>query len=152
MAHRKYNDFDQHFLLHQLHLGKNFSEDFSDFRCKSSVVSEVSINKGIVIWKINEMKPGEIIELEITADIFPKEKEIIGTGNIQISYDYKDYLISGINVENFFIYIVGFLIFDVLAFTFVSFMAASNLLPIIYICVVFVTSLTFVWMVKTQIS
>ena len=57
----------------------------------------------------------------------------------------------GINVENFFIYIVGFMIFDILAFVFASFMATSSMLQVIYICIVFVTSLTFFWMVKTQI-
>lgn len=57
-----------------------------------------------------------------------------------------------INVENFFIYVAAFMIFDILAVAFVSFMGASGILPVIYTCVVLAISLIFVWMVKTQVG
>jgi len=77
------------------------------------------------------------------------------TDNKLIAYASGEKLPSekiGIKVENLFIYVVGFMIFDILVFVFASFMAASGLLPAIYMCIVFGTSLTFVWMIKTQIS
>ena len=76
------------------------------------------------------------------------------TDNKLIAYASGEKLASekiGIKVESFFIYVVGFMIFDILAFVFASFMAASSLLPVIYLCIVFISSLAFVWMVKTQI-
>ena len=77
------------------------------------------------------------------------------TSNKRLAYASGEKLSSEkirINVETFFIYVVGFMIFDILAFSFVSFMASSTLLPFLYTGIVVVTSVVFLWMVKTQIS
>jgi len=95
---------DTNYPMENIRLGKGLSEDFSNFNCKSSAISEITIEKNNIIWELNEIKPGEIVELEITADVIPRDKKIIGTGIIQLSYDYKDYLISGVNVDDFSAY------------------------------------------------
>ena len=77
------------------------------------------------------------------------------TANKMMAYASGEKLSSekiGINVENFFIYVVGFMLLDILAFVFVSFMAVSGVVPLLYLSVVFWISITFLWMVKTQIS
>ena len=77
------------------------------------------------------------------------------TENKSIAYASGEKLPSvkiRVNVESIFAYVVGFMIFDILVFVFASFMVASSLLQVIYLCIIFVTNAIFVWMVRTQVG
>ncbi|MFX1257350.1 MAG: hypothetical protein ACFFAN_05805 [Promethearchaeota archaeon] len=91
-------------LIQNFRIIKILSEDFKNIKYESKSVSNIEINKGNIIISIKELKPDEEINLIIYADVKPTEKKIIGTGRIQISYIYKDYLISGTEFESFTAY------------------------------------------------
>ncbi len=90
--------------IENVKVGKFFSKGFTNFKCKSSSSSDFKIDKENIIYSINEIKPGEKIDLSIFTDISPSEKIVVGTGDLQLSYDYRDYLISRIEIERFSAY------------------------------------------------
>jgi len=92
------------YLIENIKLGKFFFEDFANFNCKSTISSEIKIVKEDIIWELNQLKSGEKATLTINTDIYPKEKKLIGTGDIQLSYEYQDHLISGITIKDFSAY------------------------------------------------
>ncbi len=86
--------------IEEVKLAKQFSEGFSNFKYDSSSVSNVKVDKNTLIFSIDTLDPGEKAEIMIYTSIKPVERKIIGTGNIHLSYKYKDRLISGLKFKN----------------------------------------------------
>jgi len=86
--------------IENVKLAKQFSDDFRDFKYDSSSVSNVEIKKGNLIFSIDGLDPGKKAEIIIYTNIKPSKKQIIGTGNIQLSYVYKNQIISDLKIDD----------------------------------------------------
>ena len=86
-------------LVEDVKLAKQFTNEFSDFKYESGSVSDVEIKEQTLVFSINSLEPGEKAEIEIYTNITPVQRKIIGTGNIHLSYIYKDRLISNLQIE-----------------------------------------------------
>ncbi len=92
------------FIMEDVKLGKILPEGLTNIKYESENISKLDMQKGILICTKNELNSGEKMSLTIFGDFTPREKKLIGTGNIQLTYNIKDYLISEIEVENFTAY------------------------------------------------
>lgn len=92
------------FVMRNTKLIKNFPPDFSNFKFDSKAIANTETNKNQIIFSIKDLKPNEEIAIIIHTDIKPKEKKIFGTGEIRLSFEFRDCLISGIEFENFTAY------------------------------------------------
>ncbi|MHA1488515.1 MAG: hypothetical protein ACTSRI_02535 [Promethearchaeota archaeon] len=89
------------FIMEDIKIKKIFSEDFRNFKYSCNAASKIDMIKGEITFLIKELKPEEIIVIIINADLKPSEKKVFVVGRIDVSFIFKDYLISGMNVENF---------------------------------------------------
>ncbi|TXT66545.1 MAG: hypothetical protein BAJALOKI3v1_20008 [Promethearchaeota archaeon] len=87
-------------LVEDLRIAKQFSEEFRDFKYDSSSVSDVEIQKGSLIFSINSLEPGKKAEIIVYTSISPKNRQMIGTGNIQLSYIYKNQIMSNLEIDH----------------------------------------------------
>ncbi|TXT61603.1 MAG: hypothetical protein BAJALOKI2v1_20056 [Promethearchaeota archaeon] len=91
-------------LIRNIRVGKKFIDEFSNFQFKSEKFADLEFKKGILYSNIDELEPGEKAQLTILTEIHPTEKNILGTGEIQVSYIFEDDLVSGLDVEDFSAY------------------------------------------------
>lgn len=92
------------FVMGNIKLIKNFPPDFTNFKFDSKSIANTEISKNQIIFSLKDLKPNEKIEIIIHTDVKPKEKKIFGIGEIRLSFEFKDILISGIEFENFTAY------------------------------------------------
>ncbi|MBD3339549.1 MAG: hypothetical protein GF353_10595, partial [Candidatus Lokiarchaeota archaeon] len=90
--------------VRDIKLGKIFTEDFSNLKYEGASVRNVNVKKGNIVFTIPEIKPHKKTDLIIYADIYPREKKIIGTGRVHISYEMDDVLFSGNKLKSFSAY------------------------------------------------
>lgn len=86
--------------VEELKLAKQFSDEFTDFKYESPSVSDVEVKENTLIFSIAALAPGEKVEITIHTIVKPVQRKIIGTGNIRLSYTYKDRLMSGLRLED----------------------------------------------------
>jgi hypothetical protein len=90
--------------LEKIEFIKFFPEAFYDleFDCKMS--KEFKITRTSIECSLNNLNPGDQAEITILANIFPKRKENVRTGNIEINFILSNKVISGIKVNHFSAY------------------------------------------------
>lgn len=91
-------------VLENIKLKKYFSNQFYDIEFSGSLGKDFEITSNYVECPIKNLNPGEKTEIILLANIFPKRKEDIRTGRIELSLNLKNYTISEVEIENFSAY------------------------------------------------
>ncbi|MFX1294830.1 MAG: hypothetical protein ACFFD2_08250, partial [Promethearchaeota archaeon] len=84
-----------------IHVKKYFTQDFYELEVKNNSKSNIKIDLNQILWQIDELKPHEKVISTILTKILPTRKEIIGTGNIEVSFIQENSVISGTKIEDF---------------------------------------------------
>lgn len=91
-------------ILENIKFRKLFVNNFYDLKFECSKSNEFRIVKNSVECNINSLNPGEKVKVFITAHIFPKKKENIKTGKIELTYNLASKVISGVKINYFSAY------------------------------------------------
>ncbi len=91
-------------ILENIKFKKFFLENFYDLEFNCSKSRDFKVNKNSIECTLNDLNPGEKAEISILAKIFPKKKENINTGKIELSFNLPSKIISGVNVNHFSAY------------------------------------------------
>ncbi|MFX1365709.1 MAG: hypothetical protein ACFFCE_16410 [Promethearchaeota archaeon] len=83
---------------------KSFVPAFYDFEFESNKSNEFKILRNSIESQLKDLNPGESAEIIIYAKIFPKKKENINTGNIEVTFNLSKKVISGVRVDHFSAY------------------------------------------------
>ena len=87
--------------IENLKLKKEFSNNFYDLDVKTKSNKEVDISNNLIEWTLNRLRPGEVRQLTIIVKAFPKHKDVIRTGQLNVSFTLKDHVISGTKINDF---------------------------------------------------
>ena len=90
--------------LENIKLKKYFSNIFYDFDFSNSVNKDFEFTKNYFECPIRDLNPREKFEIILNASVFPKRRENIGTGRIEITLNLKDETISEVEINNFSAY------------------------------------------------
>jgi len=90
--------------LEKTKLKKHISKYFYDLEFEGEVSKDFIITSNTIECSINNLNPGEKREISILANIFPKKKENIRTGKIELSFNLKNHTLSEVGIENFSAY------------------------------------------------
>ncbi|MFX0003317.1 MAG: hypothetical protein ACFE9C_01690 [Candidatus Hodarchaeota archaeon] len=91
-------------ILENIKFKKLFVNNFYDLTFNCSKSKEFKFAKNSVECIINNLNPGEKAEIIITAHIFPKKKEDIKSGKIELTYNLSSKIISGVKINYFSAY------------------------------------------------
>ncbi len=91
-------------IIENIKFKKSFTENFYDLEFNSNKGKEFKISRNSIVCSLNNLNPGEQAEITILAKVFPKKKENIKTGNIEITFNLSNKVISGVNVNHFSAY------------------------------------------------
>ncbi|HEA70304.1 hypothetical protein LCGC14_0689250 [marine sediment metagenome] len=90
--------------LENIKVKKYFSNIFYDFDFSNSVNKEFEFTKNYFECPIRDLNPREKFEIILNASVFPKRRENIRTGRIEITLNLKDETISEVEINNFSAY------------------------------------------------
>ncbi|MHA2005785.1 MAG: hypothetical protein ACXABO_01985 [Promethearchaeota archaeon] len=90
--------------LEKIKFTKFFPEAFYDLEFECRMSKEFKITRTSVECSLNNLNPGDQAEITIQANIFPKRKEDVRTGNMEIKFNLSHKVISGIKVNHFSAY------------------------------------------------
>ncbi|MFX0071490.1 MAG: hypothetical protein ACFFAO_10410 [Candidatus Hermodarchaeota archaeon] len=90
--------------LENIKFKKQFSKHFFGLQWESQNHTNINVKADYLDWTLTELKPGAGVRLIIYAKIIPNKKEVIRTGNIEISYNLKDSNFSGTEITDFSAY------------------------------------------------
>ncbi|MFX1278858.1 MAG: hypothetical protein ACFFA3_05525 [Promethearchaeota archaeon] len=91
-------------ILENVKLKKYFLNNFYDLEFEGGLSKDIEITNNYIEIPIKNLNPGEHVELILHANIFPKRKEDIRTGRIEISFNLKNQTISEVEIEHFSAY------------------------------------------------
>ncbi|UCC20028.1 MAG: hypothetical protein JSV62_01740 [Promethearchaeota archaeon] len=91
-------------ILSRIEFKKFFVDNFYDIEFKCDKTNEFKISKNSVECNINDLNPGERVTLTIIAKIYPKKKENIKTGKIELTFNLLNKVISGVKINHFSAY------------------------------------------------
>lgn len=96
----------EEYTLKDLKFAKFFGPQFSNFKYETDMIRELNIemDEDTVYCYIDELEPDKTIRFTIYVDIIPNERNLIGTGDIQISYILEKDLLSKLEVDDFSAY------------------------------------------------
>lgn len=92
------------FILENVKLKKQFSNKFYDLEFEGSMSKDIEITSNYIEFPIKNLNPGEKVEVILVANIFPKKKENIRTGRIEVSFNLKNQIISEVEINHFSAY------------------------------------------------
>ncbi len=90
--------------IKDIHFAKQFLKDFYDIKIKSSLKSDIKLDLNKLGWYIIKLDPQEKAELQITLKFKPTVKQLIGSGDNELSFIQEDILLSGSDITNFSAY------------------------------------------------
>ncbi len=90
--------------INNLNVKKSFSKDFKNFTIEGESSENARIIGNYLEWTLDELAPNEERMISIITTIVPRRDEIIRSGNIEITGKIGDFLVSGVNIENFTAY------------------------------------------------
>lgn len=90
--------------IENVKLKKQFSNNFYDLDFKGSLSKDIEITSNYVECTVKNLNPGEKVEIILLANIFPKKKENIRTGRIEVSFNLKNQTISEVEINHFSAY------------------------------------------------
>ncbi|MBD3186534.1 hypothetical protein GF325_06885 [Candidatus Bathyarchaeota archaeon] len=85
----------------EIKVGKSFPADFYNIRWDSETISSIELKEKVLYLFIEKLAPGETAAITIHAEVYPRERKIIGTGSMQVSYLHENCLLSGLSLEKF---------------------------------------------------
>jgi len=91
-------------VLEEIKFKKYFPENFYDTEFESSKSKDFKITRNSVECPIHSLKPGEKAEITILSKLFPKKKENIITGKLELTFTLPYKVISGVKVNHFSAY------------------------------------------------
>ncbi|MFX1343606.1 MAG: hypothetical protein ACFFAI_00760 [Promethearchaeota archaeon] len=91
-------------ILENLKLKKQFSNYFYDLELEGSMSKDIEISSNSIECPVKNLNPGEKLEVILYASIFPKKKENIRTGRIELSFNLKNQTISEVEINHFSAY------------------------------------------------
>lgn len=91
-------------ILENIKFKKSFTENFYDLEFNSNKGKEFKVTRNSIDCSLNNLNPGEKVEITILAKLFPKKKENIKTGNIEITFNLSNKVISGVKINHFSAY------------------------------------------------
>ncbi len=91
-------------ILENIKFKKSFTENFYDLEFNSNKGKEFKVTRNSIDCSLNNLNPGEQAEITILAKLFPKKKENIKTGNIEITFNLSNKVISGVKINHFSAY------------------------------------------------
>ncbi|MFX1376240.1 MAG: hypothetical protein ACFFA0_10530 [Promethearchaeota archaeon] len=91
-------------LLENIKLKKYFSNNFYDLEFEGSMSKDVEITNNYIELPLKNLNPGELVEVVLFANIFPKKKENIRTGRMEISFNLNNKIISEVEINHFSAY------------------------------------------------
>ncbi len=91
-------------ILENVKLKKQFSNNFYDLDFKGSLSKDIEITNNYIEYPVKNLNPGEKVEIILLANIFPKKKENIKTGRIEVSFNLKNQTISEVEINHFSAY------------------------------------------------
>ena len=80
---------------------KVLPENFYDLEFKSNINSDFKISRNTIECSLNKLNSGEKAEIDLKAKIFPKKRENIKTGKIEITFNLIEKVISGVKINHF---------------------------------------------------
>lgn len=92
------------YILENVKFKKYFSNNFYDLEFKGLLSKDVEITNNYIECPIKNLNPGETIEIVLFANIFPKRKENVRTGKIDIIFNFKNQTISEVEINHFSAY------------------------------------------------
>ena len=92
------------FILENVKLKKQFSNNFYDLEFKGSMSKDIEITSNSIEYPVKNLNPGERVEIILLANIFPKKKENFKTGRIEVSFNLKNQTISEVEINHFSAY------------------------------------------------
>ena len=91
-------------IIENIKFKKSFTENFYDLEFNSNKGKEFKVTRNSIECSLNNLNPGEQAEITIIAKVFPKKKENIKTGNIEITFNLSNKVISGVKINHFSAY------------------------------------------------
>ncbi|MEE9376698.1 MAG: hypothetical protein V3V33_01535 [Candidatus Lokiarchaeia archaeon] len=91
-------------IIENIKFKKIFSEHFYDLEFTCNKSKEFKITRASIESALNNINPGEKAEITILANVYPKKKDNINTGNIEITFNLTTKVISGIKINHFSAY------------------------------------------------
>jgi len=91
-------------IIENIKFKKSFTENFYDLEFNSNKGKEFKVSRNSIDCSLNNLNPGEQAEITILAKVFPKKKENIKTGNIEITFNLSNKVISGVKINHFSAY------------------------------------------------
>ncbi|MCK4379897.1 MAG: hypothetical protein KAW51_02085 [Candidatus Lokiarchaeota archaeon] len=91
-------------IIENIKFKKSFIENFYDLEFNSNKGKEFKVSRNSIDCSLNSLNPGEHAEITIIAKVFPKKKENIKTGNIEITFYLSNKVISGVKINHFSAY------------------------------------------------
>ena len=88
-------------ILEKIKFKKFFPDNFYNLEFKSSKTEDFKITRNSMECPLNILNPGEEAEITIHAKVFPKKKENIKTGKLELTFNLSNKVISGVKVNHF---------------------------------------------------
>ncbi len=88
-------------MLEKIKFKKNFPSNFYDLEFKSEKSKDFKITRNSIECPLNTLNPGEKADVTITAKVFPKKKEDIKTGKLELTFNLSNKVISGVKINQF---------------------------------------------------
>ena len=90
--------------LENIKFKKYFSNIFYDIDFTNSVKKDFEFTNNYFECPIRDLNPGENFEIILNANVFPKRRENIRTGRIEVTFKLKDKTVSKVAINNFSAY------------------------------------------------
>lgn len=88
-------------ILEKIEIKKYFPENFYDTEVESDKTKDFKISRDFIECPLHNLKPGEKIEITIHSKVFPKKKEKISTGKLDLTFSLPHKVISGVKINHF---------------------------------------------------
>ncbi|MFW9988628.1 MAG: hypothetical protein ACFFC3_08230 [Candidatus Odinarchaeota archaeon] len=90
--------------LDNIKFKKSFADAFYDLEFKCDKSKEFKVKRNSIESSLKIITPGEGVDIVIYAKIFPRKKENVKTGNIELIFNLSNKVISGVTIDHFSAY------------------------------------------------
>ncbi|KKM84834.1 hypothetical protein LCGC14_1295230, partial [marine sediment metagenome] len=91
-------------ILEKIKFKKYFPNNFYDTEVESEKIKDFKITKTFIECPLPNLKPGETLEIIILSKVFPKKKEKITTGKLNLTFNLPNKVLSGVKINKFSAY------------------------------------------------
>ncbi|MFX0035394.1 MAG: hypothetical protein ACFE9I_07120 [Candidatus Hermodarchaeota archaeon] len=91
-------------ILERIKFKKIFLDNFYDIEFNCNKSTEFKITRNLIECEINDLSPGDHATIILVAKIFPKKKDNVKTGKIELTFNLSHKVISGAKINRFSAY------------------------------------------------